>query len=745
MAMTGAASAATMTVTTTTEGSPGDGFCSLREAVLAANENGANASDCGKGDGGLDVIQLGAFHYTLSRSGVDDSAANGDLDVADDLTIVGVSAASTVIDGGGVDRVFDVKAVTADLQRVTITGGQAPHGTAGPNATATNPLLTAQGGFGSVGAGGGGIRNAGTLVLTDCVVTLNHAGNGGVGGFGQGAAGTAGTNGTNGGAGRSGGGGGGGSGGGILSTAGSLRLERTVVRDNTAGNGGASGGGFGGTGGLATGASGTGGAGGGGSVEQAGPGGDGGGVAATGGTVQVVDSTVAGNSAGAGGHAGLGQGGLGGVAIGDSGTGGNGGRGQPVSASPPTAGSGGDGGGIALTTGNADSLISGSVIEDNESGAGGDGGEAFGGLGGGASGDARPAGTGGQGTGGNGGDGGYGGGVVLDGVIRNSTISGNRTGTGGAGGAGHGGKGGSTPGGDGDGGFAFGGDAGDGGPAAVELLGASSSPLELVHDTIVANALGGAGTPGSAVGGAPGNGSTGSTGGAAAGKAGSAGNVGGVLGTGTIANTIVSGNGGFGDCAGPLSDGGHNISFPGLACPGANVDPNLGPLADNGGPTRTHALLAGSPAVAGVPASGSGCLARDQRGVARPQGDACDIGAYENAPPIVSIGGVSGLTTTAATILGTVTANLRTTSYRFEYGPTTAYGNLTPEENLPAGAAGESVSAALSGLTPGATITTDSWQRTPTARARARTTRSRRMTTAGMARPAPTRSGRTRS
>ena len=45
-----------------------------------------------------------------------------------------------MINGGGVDRVFDVKAVTADLQRVTITGGQAPHGTAGPNATATNPL-----------------------------------------------------------------------------------------------------------------------------------------------------------------------------------------------------------------------------------------------------------------------------------------------------------------------------------------------------------------------------------------------------------------------------------------------------------------------------------------------------------------------------------------------------------------------------------------------------------------------------
>jgi hypothetical protein len=56
-------------------------------------------------------------------------------------------------------------------------------------------------------------------------------------------------------------------------------------------------------------------------------------------------------------------------------------------------------------------------------------------------------------------------------------------------------------------------------------------------------------------------------------------------------------------------------------------DPNLGPLADNGGATQTHALLSGSPAIdAG---DNSTCPATDQRGVARPQGSACDIGAYE--------------------------------------------------------------------------------------------------------------------
>jgi hypothetical protein len=57
------------------------------------------------------------------------------------------------------------------------------------------------------------------------------------------------------------------------------------------------------------------------------------------------------------------------------------------------------------------------------------------------------------------------------------------------------------------------------------------------------------------------------------------------------------------------------------------IDPLLGPLALNGGPTRTHALEAGSPALDA--ASAADCPATDQRGVARPQGSGCDIGSYE--------------------------------------------------------------------------------------------------------------------
>ncbi|MHB8646681.1 MAG: choice-of-anchor Q domain-containing protein [Thermomicrobiales bacterium] len=68
-----------------------------------------------------------------------------------------------------------------------------------------------------------------------------------------------------------------------------------------------------------------------------------------------------------------------------------------------------------------------------------------------------------------------------------------------------------------------------------------------------------------------------------------------------------------------------------------NVNPLIGPLAYNGGPTPTHALLSGSPAIDRVPITGSYCPTTDQRGVARPQGPLCDIGAYEvvlaAAPP----------------------------------------------------------------------------------------------------------------
>jgi predicted outer membrane repeat protein len=72
--------------------------------------------------------------------------------------------------------------------------------------------------------------------------------------------------------------------------------------------------------------------------------------------------------------------------------------------------------------------------------------------------------------------------------------------------------------------------------------------------------------------------------------------------------------------------------------PVTSADPKLGSLQDNGGLTETMALLNGSPAInAGNDAK---CPPDDQRGVARPQGSHCDIGAYEKERIRVTIGGI---------------------------------------------------------------------------------------------------------
>jgi hypothetical protein len=104
----------------------------------------------------------------------------------------------------------------------------------------------------------------------------------------------------------------------------------------------------------------------------------------------------------------------------------------------------------------------------------------------------------------------------------------------------------------------------------------------------------------------------------------------------TLQNTIVAASTG-GNCSGPISDGGHNLSFGDSSCPGINLDPKLGTLGNHGGPTQTISLLPGSAAINQVPASGTGCPPIDQRGVQRPQGPKCDIGAYEFAIPTIAI------------------------------------------------------------------------------------------------------------
>lgn len=106
--------------------------------------------------------------------------------------------------------------------------------------------------------------------------------------------------------------------------------------------------------------------------------------------------------------------------------------------------------------------------------------------------------------------------------------------------------------------------------------------------------------------------------------------------TTTLTNMILAENavGGWGNCSGTITSQGHNLSSDNsctasFTAPGDrnNTDPLLGPLQNNGGPTPTRALLSGSPAInAGTIV---GCPATDQRGVPRPQGGTCDIGAFE--------------------------------------------------------------------------------------------------------------------
>jgi hypothetical protein len=107
----------------------------------------------------------------------------------------------------------------------------------------------------------------------------------------------------------------------------------------------------------------------------------------------------------------------------------------------------------------------------------------------------------------------------------------------------------------------------------------------------------------------------------------------------TMTNTIVALNrvGALvGNCElnDTLHSAGHNLE-EGTDCAlsGAgdlhNANPLLGSLANNGGPVDTQALSSGSPAIdAG---DSAGCPATDARGVARPAGAACDIGAFEVA------------------------------------------------------------------------------------------------------------------
>lgn len=176
--------------------------------------------------------------------------------------------------------------------------------------------------------------------------------------------------------------------------------------------------------------------------------------------------------------------------------------------------------------------------------------------------------------------------------------------------------------------------------------------------------------------------------------------------TATAVNSIVAEN--TTDCGyvggGPVSSTGPNLDSDGtcFAGPAAlHANPLLQPLADSGGQTDTRALDAGSPAIdAG---QNSGCPASDQRGVSRPQGAVCDLGAYETTAPIVQGATVSSVTSSAASFAGTVNPDDQAAFSYVEYGTSTAYGSATPAAFVGSAYGAEPVMSTATGLEPSTT------------------------------------------
>jgi CSLREA domain-containing protein len=416
---------------------------------------------------------------------------------------------------------------------------------------------------------------------------------------------------------------------------------------------------------------------------SAGNGGWGGGIDNSG-TLTITNSTISNNSAGQGGD------------------GTNATSGQGSNAGPgATGGTGGVGGsaGAIYNEGGGRLTISGSTISGNSAGRGGN-------AGGGS--DATAS-----GTGGNAGaaePGGVGGAIVNFGTvsITRSTISGNQSGRGGNGANG-----------------GVGMSAANGSPSSSSSGGtggamytSSSQAVTLVNDTLSVNAASPGGTGGSASGAGGSGGAIYQVGGGlvqlsfvtithntAAATVGGIDNAGG--GALTEAASIVAANTGSPaeNCStGTVTDLGSNIVSGDNSCPGRNADPRLGALAANGGPTQTMALLPGSAAIDGVPANACP-VTTDQRGVSRPQGPACDAGAYELAPPVIASIAGTGSSTSVATVTASINPNLsaQDTMVTVRYGTTSAYGSATQPQDIGAGGRPVSFSVNLAGLTPATT------------------------------------------
>ncbi|HEV7745474.1 MAG TPA: choice-of-anchor Q domain-containing protein [Pyrinomonadaceae bacterium] len=630
----------TFTVTKTADTNDGtcDADCSLREAIVASN------ADVSANPATIDLQAASNYNLTLTNATQENAAATGDLDIdATDHTVT-INGAGSTVSGAGLsvgsshDRVFHVVSGTntVTFANMIIADGQATDD--GTSGASTNPASQNSDRF-----GGGILNNGGSVALINVTVQScqalgkgdsvvnNHttldAWGGGLASRGTGnviingstftADAAIGGNGGN----FNNGAGSSARGGSIYFEAGTLNIDGSRI-DNSNATGGLGGNGpgnqqNGGAGGIA----------------------NGGGVYVASGTATVNNSTLESCSA----------------------TGGNSGTGQ--NGTNPGADSGGGG---LYSTGSV--TVTNSTFNLNRS-TGGDAGDAFGPdcFG------AHQAGGGGAARGGA---------ILADGgslIINTATFANNS---------------------------ANGGNGGDGGPTNVGTCAQSehgvgglahggaitnnnSATLNIKHGTISGNSAQ-AGNTGVNQAGAnrpPRLVAEGTGGGIRIGP-----------GSVTLENTIIAGNtaaNGLGDTTGaptpgPNVDGavtsnGHNLLGTATEATGftgagdqTGANPMLAALANNGGPTKTMKLLAGSPAIDAGVAAGS---TLDQRGMPRPVddpgvantggSDGTDIGAYEAEPSCIltcptnitvsndagQCGAVVNYTTPSGAACGTVTCD----------------------------------------------------------------------------------------
>jgi hypothetical protein len=180
-------------VNTTLDGAdanPGDGYCETAPGnqlcTLRAIIQETNALP------GVNAVFLPAGNYSLTiPGGSEDFGATGDLDITDELTIVGTGSSSVIINGNRLDRVFHILGVPTNISGITIMNGEAQgfdggggifngYGDGGYVAPLTLDSVVIKenlspGQFSCSDCSGGGVLSVGSLTVLDSLVTDNEA------------------------------------------------------------------------------------------------------------------------------------------------------------------------------------------------------------------------------------------------------------------------------------------------------------------------------------------------------------------------------------------------------------------------------------------------------------------------------------------------------------------------------------------------------------------------------------------